>query len=1191
MDFRILGPLEARVDGHELPLGGAKQRALLALLLLHRNEVVSSDRLIDGLWGEEPPATAAKVVQVYVSRLRRLLGPSGSGQGRLVTRAPGYLLEVAPEELDLERFEGLVAEAGRASATGDPAGASAALRLGLALWRGPALGDLVFEPFAREASLRLEEQRVAAVESRMEADLALGRAPELVGELGALVREHPFRERLRGSLVLALYRSGRQAEALEAYRAARRSLVDELGIEPSPGLVELERAILRHDPALVLPSPPGPAPLADVEFASTSPLVAAGAPSGTPPPIVGRESILARIDECLEASAARGAVLRIVGDAGLGKTRLAQATAERARSRGRLVIEGRATMGEAALPLGVFRDAVRTHRRARPDASPPDDALAASFPLWLLPELGAAPGGDEMDRGVLFEAACRYFRGLARPAGLVLLLEDLHRADPSSHALVHYLARTCAQDPVFLALTYRPHEPGRDSSLGMLSDELAHDRLGDEVVLRPLAEQDVARMVEGILGLAPAPDAHAAIAAMSGGNPFAVEELVRAAVEEGRLDPASGRWRAGGRARLPQTVREMLLARVRRLGPSDRELLIWAATAGESCDVRLLVAVSGSSESQVLAGLERLRDADLLVDDGAGREPRLTFHHGLTREAVTGELSGPELRRRHLRLLDAAETLYVGTPEVPFEELVAHALAAGDRRRGLRYSAQAARRCLEMGGYGEARAHYQRALELWEPGAGTDQRAALLLAFGRLLMRVTHEPRALDLLDQARVAYESLGDRTGAAAARAAAAEARYNLGETEAAVADARALASELGPEAAPEARLLTLLTLARLLSMRGEAADAADIATEALELVPLAPSRPQAIARARLLNVLGGSTWLRGDDDAGTAAMLESARLAGELGDHVSVVRAYTNLALSAAFYCSGPLEAAAGWADTGLAVASARGLLPAEAWLLAVRARIHLETGEDGEVGPLLARADGALAGADRVPHVRLALEIARAELHLSRAALDEAAAVLSGVLDQADDLRHPGSAWLVRDVLARARLAAGDAAGARDALAPAMAALRVEPTHLRSFAWLAASAVEVAAALDDVDEAADVAGWMSRDAPGDLARYARALADATGAASARASEVEAAARRVEESGRRSRAARMRLTGAATLAREGSGDAPAALAAAALGSFRALGRDAWCRAAEGLLHQTQVDAPAPVLGAGSHARWGGP
>ncbi|HEX2504165.1 MAG TPA: BTAD domain-containing putative transcriptional regulator, partial [Miltoncostaeaceae bacterium] len=280
MEFLILGPLEARADGRALALGGAKQRALLALLLLHRNEVVSTDRLIDGLWGEAPPATAAKVVQVYVSRLRKLLGPSAADGGRLVTRPPGYVLQLAPDELDLDRFEALVERAGRAMASGDPAAASAALGRGLALWRGPPLADLAFEPFAQAAAARLEEQRLAALEGRIEADLALGRAPELIGELAALVGGHPLRERLRRSLVLALYRAGRQAEALEAYRAGRRALVDDLGIEPSPELAELERAILRHDPALALPPPPPPPAAAPASPAAPEPPPPQRAPEG-----------------------------------------------------------------------------------------------------------------------------------------------------------------------------------------------------------------------------------------------------------------------------------------------------------------------------------------------------------------------------------------------------------------------------------------------------------------------------------------------------------------------------------------------------------------------------------------------------------------------------------------------------------------------------------------------------------------------------------------------------------------------------------------------------------------------------------------------------------------------------------------------------------------------------------------------
>ena len=248
MEFRILGPLEVSDEGGEVSLGGGKPRALLAVLLLHPNEVVSADRLIDELWGEDSPERAAAALRVNVSRLRKALS-----QDVLATRSPGYVIRVEPEELDLHRFERLVDEGRSLLARGLPADASERLREALSLWRGPALADFAYESFAQTAIARLEEIRLAAVELRIDADLALGRHDELVGELEALVAEHPLRERLRSYLMTALYRSGRQAEALDAYQDARRALVDELGIEPSTALQELERAILRQDPALNLP--------------------------------------------------------------------------------------------------------------------------------------------------------------------------------------------------------------------------------------------------------------------------------------------------------------------------------------------------------------------------------------------------------------------------------------------------------------------------------------------------------------------------------------------------------------------------------------------------------------------------------------------------------------------------------------------------------------------------------------------------------------------------------------------------------------------------------------------------------------------------------------------------------------------------------------------------------------------------
>jgi DNA-binding SARP family transcriptional activator len=253
LELRILGPFEARRDGRALELPAGKARALLALLLLHRNEVVSVDTLVDGLWGERPPATAAKNVQVYVSHLRKRLG-----EETLLTQAPGYVLRLEPGQLDADRFLALLEEARGQQ----PAQSAERLRAALALWRGEPLADFRYDSFAQEEIHRLEELRLAALEERIEAELALGRHEDVLSELESLVRANPLRERLQGQLMLALYRCGRQAEALEAYRAARRRLVEELGLEPSPELQRLERAILAHDSSLAAPpriAPPGQA--------------------------------------------------------------------------------------------------------------------------------------------------------------------------------------------------------------------------------------------------------------------------------------------------------------------------------------------------------------------------------------------------------------------------------------------------------------------------------------------------------------------------------------------------------------------------------------------------------------------------------------------------------------------------------------------------------------------------------------------------------------------------------------------------------------------------------------------------------------------------------------------------------------------------------------------------------------------
>ena len=302
MDFRILGPLEVADGEHLVALGGGRQRALLALLVLNANEVVSADRLIDELWGEQVPESGRTALQVRVSQLRKAIGSNG---GLIDTRAPGYILRLAPDELDLYRFERLVAEANEC----DPATAAARLREALALWRGPPLADLAYESFAQPAISRLEELRLLALERRIDADLDLGRHTEVIGELEALVAQYALRERLRAQLMLALYRSGRQADALGVYRSIRAALVEQLGIEPSTALRELEQAVLSQDPELEVTS------RADQErsvLAVVLDAAAAGAVLKVAAPLArqpGRELVIARlITEAGELAAESAAV-------------------------------------------------------------------------------------------------------------------------------------------------------------------------------------------------------------------------------------------------------------------------------------------------------------------------------------------------------------------------------------------------------------------------------------------------------------------------------------------------------------------------------------------------------------------------------------------------------------------------------------------------------------------------------------------------------------------------------------------------------------------------------------------------------------------------------------------------------------------------------------------------------------------
>jgi DNA-binding SARP family transcriptional activator len=276
VEFRVLGPLEVLVDGKPARLGGPRQRALLAILLVYANEVVPVSRLVDEVWGDDPPVTAGNVLQTYVSQMRKAIGRDAIG-----TRGRGYVVAVPDGALDLRTFERHAAAGAKARADGHPGDAAAEFRAALALWRGPALSDLAEEPCARTVAARLNGLRLLALERAIEADVACGRDAELIAELDRTVAEHPLHERFRALQMLALYRAGRQADALEAYQAARALLVAELGIEPGAALRDLQRAILEQDPALAPPrSPSMPAPLgASARRVMTAALALASLPS------------------------------------------------------------------------------------------------------------------------------------------------------------------------------------------------------------------------------------------------------------------------------------------------------------------------------------------------------------------------------------------------------------------------------------------------------------------------------------------------------------------------------------------------------------------------------------------------------------------------------------------------------------------------------------------------------------------------------------------------------------------------------------------------------------------------------------------------------------------------------------------------------------------------------------------------
>jgi DNA-binding SARP family transcriptional activator len=668
MEFGLLGTLTIRAGGEQVPLPRRKQCALLVLLLLQANRMVPRELLVDQLWGEHPPDTAIKALQAYVSKLRKVL-PAGM----LRTQPRGYLLEVEPDAVDLLRFERLVADARGA----DPARASTLLHEALGLWRGTPLAEFD-EPFVRVEAARLDELRLTALEERIDADLALGRHAELVAELETVVTTHPHRERLRGQLMLALYRSGRQAEALDAYRDGRAAL-DELGIEPGAALRQLERQILAQDAALL----PGE------RSALPGPLVPEPAF-----PFVGRADELATLRAALDrAGRGRGSVALIGAEAGGGKTRLVRELALDATA---LVLYGTSD-AVVTTPYQPLREWLELLARVLEPAAL-EDALSGRRGLVarLVPELGG-PAGAEVDRFALQSAACEVLRRVSRERPLLLVAEDVHWADAETLQLLRRLAAAAPGERMLLLATFRDRGEELTPSFAEALAELSRLDGVTRLSLKAFSRDEVAAFVES-------PELAAEVAELTGGNALLVCETCRDLRESGGLEGV----------RSPERIRDIVRQRLARLSEQTVATVELAAVAGRRCELAVLADAARLAPGELASSVgEAVRNG--LLEELPEPASAYRFIHELVRRAVYDRVEAIDRAHLHLRHGEALERAHAVDLSPVLPELAYHfTLAApiGGQDRAVDYNRRAAEAAIATSAYDEAAARLAAALDL-----------------------------------------------------------------------------------------------------------------------------------------------------------------------------------------------------------------------------------------------------------------------------------------------------------------------------------------------------------------------------------------------------------------------------------------------------------------------------------------------
>jgi DNA-binding SARP family transcriptional activator len=755
IEIRVLGPLEAVVNGVRADLGGPRRRSVLARLAAERGRVVSADRLIEDMYAGEAPPRALAALQAHVSHLRRALEPgaatrrrprrqpgpigpiraAGSDAQVLVTAPPGYALRVGQESVDAWRFESQVHDA---AALDDPAAAHAVLSSALASWRGRAFAEFAGMPWADLEASRLDELRLTALEWQAESALRLGHAAQVVADLSRLVAEHPLREEAWRLLALALYQSGRQGDALAALERARSRLAEELGIEPGPALQMLQEDILAQAPRLS-PSAarqPGP-PASPAQAVTNADHIAATRPAGASGDLyLGRDAELAQVlGAAADSGAGRMRIVLVTGEAGAGKTALTAQVSRRLTAQGWTVAAGRCREDEGAPAAWPWAEALRQLAQRAAPADP--DALGP-----LLADRPPADGDPAAARFALQRAVADYLGAASGAAPLLIVLDDLHRADSQTLALLVGVTADLVGRRVLVLATYRPTE-----AAAPLADCLAAlaGREPVRVTLRGLDAEATAELIRVASSRAVDDVTAALIAERTGGNPFFVRETIRLLDSEGA---------AAATSEVPAGVAEVLTRRIARLPATAQTILAQAAVIGIESGIDVLADVSGNPEDVVLDAVEAGLVTGLVTEPSAGR---IRFAHALVKDTLYGGLSRLRRSRLHAR---AAQAIEWHTPGDVAALAYHFAEAGSEPAAAARYSRLAAEQA-------EKRFAYYEAARLWEQAitcldragtAGNRYRLELVLGLVRALAYTGQLTRARTWRHDAVAAALPLGD-------------------------------------------------------------------------------------------------------------------------------------------------------------------------------------------------------------------------------------------------------------------------------------------------------------------------------------------------------------------------------------------------------------------------------------------------